>query len=393
MNSLLAQSGIDLVIKLGEKQPSIVTTKLLQAVEKVEVTHTDAGRSGFQITFKAKRKSMSTTDYDVQQQKQLKALNRVQLLVRLKVGYVVLMDGIITHLQCVPSENGVSARIIATGEDVSIAMDLEEKLVGHPEIKESKIVEKIIKEYGHYNIEPEVKHPLESTLPEPTEPTVQRGTDLAYLQAMALRYGYVFYVKSQINLTGKVSNKAYWGPTKRDGKRQSTLSAGIGAYSNVSSIEFEHNTLLPTLIKGHIQDSETDEINPVETEGVGRDMRKPLAKESTLEFAKKRQLIRTKLPEITGGLVFPQAQAHAVGNTNASTDNTVTAKGELNTKRYGHLLQTRQIVGLRGVGDTYNGLYYVKRVKHVIQRGSYQQSFTLTREGIGSSVRFLGALS
>ena len=53
--------------------------------------------------------------------------------------------------------------------------------------------------------------------------------------------------------------------------------------------------------------------------------------------------------------------------------------------RYGDILQARGLVGLRGAGYTYDGFYYVKSVTHALQRGGYQQRFTLTREGVGST--------
>jgi hypothetical protein len=43
------------------------------------------------------------------------------------------------------------------------------------------------------------------------------------------------------------------------------------------------------------------------------------------------------------------------------------------------------VVGLRGAGSQHDGLYYVKRVTHTIQRGEYTQAFTLTREGLGAT--------
>ena len=54
--------------------------------------------------------------------------------------------------------------------------------------------------------------------------------------------------------------------------------------------------------------------------------------------------------------------------------------------RYGHILRARRLVGVRGVGDTYGGLYYVKKVTHTIDvtGGSYKQSFELNRRGTGS---------
>jgi hypothetical protein len=64
----------------------------------------------------------------------------------------------------------------------------------------------------------------------------------------------------------------------------------------------------------------------------------------------------------------------------------VTAEGELDTMRYGDLLQARALVGLRGAGYSYDGLWYVRRVKHQIQKEKYTQSFSLCREGLGSTV-------
>jgi len=54
--------------------------------------------------------------------------------------------------------------------------------------------------------------------------------------------------------------------------------------------------------------------------------------------------------------------------------------------KYGNILRARKLVGLRGVGISYGGLYYVKNVTHNIKRGEYKQSFTLTREGLVSTV-------
>jgi hypothetical protein len=43
------------------------------------------------------------------------------------------------------------------------------------------------------------------------------------------------------------------------------------------------------------------------------------------------------------------------------------------------MLAPRALVGVRGSGPTYDGHYYVKSVSSTIQRGSFKQSFRLTR--------------
>ena len=41
---------------------------------------------------------------------------------------------------------------------------------------------------------------------------------------------------------------------------------------------------------------------------------------------------------------------------------------------------------MRGAGPAFDGLYYVKSVTHKIKRGEYKQDFTLTRNGLVSTV-------
>jgi hypothetical protein len=61
----------------------------------------------------------------------------------------------------------------------------------------------------------------------------------------------------------------------------------------------------------------------------------------------------------------------------------VTARGTVDSARYGHALRARRLVGVRGAGLTHDGLYYVRRVTHSLAPGSYTQSFQLSREGTG----------
>ena len=65
--------------------------------------------------------------------------------------------------------------------------------------------------------------------------------------------------------------------------------------------------------------------------------------------------------------------------------------GRLDVARYGRVLKSRQLVGVRGAGMAFDGLYYVQRVTHEIKRGEYKQSFTLARNALVSTVPNLPA--
>jgi hypothetical protein len=81
------------------------------------------------------------------------------------------------------------------------------------------------------------------------------------------------------------------------------------------------------------------------------------------------------------------AQAALVGLARAARSaDAVSASGTLDVLRYGRVLRARHLVGVRGAGPAFDGLYYVKRATHTIKPGEYKQSFGLTRNGLLSTL-------
>jgi hypothetical protein len=87
----------------------------------------------------------------------------------------------------------------------------------------------------------------------------------------------------------------------------------------------------------------------------------------------------------TAHLSAPQALMAGLAYASQHSDS-VFGNGKLDVARYGRLLKSRQLVGVRGAGLPYDGLYYVKNVTHEIERGSYKQSFSLARNALISTV-------
>jgi hypothetical protein len=85
-------------------------------------------------------------------------------------------------------------------------------------------------------------------------------------------------------------------------------------------------------------------------------------------------------------LSIPQAIMMGLAAGAASSE-AVTCEGSLDVTRYGGVLNARSLVGVRGAGQAFDGLYYVKSVTHKIKRGEYKQNFTLTRNGLVSTVQ------
>jgi len=285
------------------------------------------------------------------------------------------MDGIITNQQLNPGQQPGTSTLTVTGEDVSVMMDLEERSVEHPAQNEMVIALKLIASYAQYGVIPKVLPPPSLDMPLPTERIpVQQGTDLAYLQEMANRFAYVFYVTPG---PAPLTNTAYWGPPVRAGVPQRALKTNVGPNMNVNSIDFRYDGLAPTRVKGQVQDRRSHQTVPVQT-----------ATSTRLALAAQRALLTQSCTRVRqfrqSGLDATQALARAQADTDAAADRTVTATGELDAMRYQGILKPRGLVGLQGAGYTYDGLYYVQQVTHRIRAGAYTQQFALTREGTGA---------
>lgn len=370
--------GAHLTLLVGPTIAVPAPMAITEAIERVEVTHTDTGRSGFQVTLQATRTgAFGLIDYPLLRHPLLRPFNRVILLVTLNAFPRVLMDGIITRQDLDPTERAGAATMTVTGEDVSVMMDLEERTAEHPAQPDAAIAAKVILTYAKYGLVPVVMPPLLSDVPLPIERVpVQRGTDLSFLEQLARRYGHVFFIAPGPT---PFTNTAYWGPPPRLGIPQRALSVNMGHLSNVETITFGSNALAPARVSGTTEDARTGRTLPLRTV---TSLRPPLVTQPAALAHPAH--VRTRLPETASGLSYAQSLARSQAATDTASDDVVTATGEFETARYGDVLQARALVGLRGAGASHDGMYYVRSVTHTISRGSYRQRFTLAREGHGA---------
>ena len=374
----MSQANGLLTLLMGPTIPLPSPPFIIEALQNIEITHDDTGRSGFQLSFESGRSGpLALVDSPLLSTPLLKPFSRLVIIITLNAMPRVLMDGIITSTEYSPGGPESGSTFAVTGEDVSIMMDLEEKSIEHPAQPELIIAGKIILSYAQYGLIPMVIPPPTIDIPIPIERTpTQQGTDLEYLNLMADRFGYVFFI---IPGPAPLSNTAYWGPPLRMSLPQRALSVNQGSHSNVISINFSYNALSATRLTGSVEDRRSNRSLPVQTFASQR--LPPLVSQPALTPLSK---ARTKKVRYTG-LDVMQAFSRAQGITDSSVDNVATASGELDVLRYGSILWPRSLVGLRGAGYCYDGFWYVKRVTHKIKKGEYKQSFTLSREGMGSS--------
>jgi hypothetical protein len=278
-------------------------------------------------------------------------------------------------------------------------MDMEERTESYGNQNELIRMASILARYPQFLFVPDMHMPLVldqrvSTFAIPK----QNGTDYAYLQTLAERCGFVFYVRPGLVPN---SNLAYFGPSGQpDGVALAfpppALSVNMGPQTNVDSINFSYDGLAFEQVQTTRSESLANVKVPVMSAPISTDppqallppiayqqgiYRKVRADQPLSGAARPGQNAREH--PVPDGTLLPMAMARAQARTNASSQQVVTVSGELDGLRYGAVLHARSMVDLRGVGATFDGCYYVvQSVTHSISKGQYKQSFSLKRSGV-----------
>lgn len=360
--------------------PAPAPRVVAEAFASLTVSQTDAGvSSGWQLVLRAQRTAFPADDYALVRHPLLQPFSRVVAAVSFGSSTKVLVDGAITHIELSPAQAGSGALLTITGDSVDAVMDFQDFTIPWPALPDAAIAGMVLSKYVPFGVIPKVVPPVPSAdWPDPLERVVvQNETDTAFLNRLAAPYGYIFCVTP-----GPVAgmNTAYWGPPPRYLPPQKALGIDLGVGSNVNSMSFSYDAKGPTLVFGSVQSEFFEGEFPIATTMPTR--LPPLAS---------RPAITALLPYVGAQLYanpaaeMARALYEANATTHRSTDRVVTARGALDTARYGHILEVPGVVGVRGAGASYDGNYYVNRVTHHLAPGTYTQDFELSREGTGTT--------
>ena len=363
--------GIHLTLMIGPLLPVPAPKVVIDAVQSVQVT-SGKDKTGFQITFAVSKKSPLLTTmlpagyFDPMS-------TRVVIAVTLGGFPHVLMDGIVTRQELVPSSEPGQATLTVTGEDLSVLMDVVEMpFMRYPATPSIGRVYLILAKYAAFGIVPLAIPPFINDVPIPTkEIPTHKGTDLAYLKKLANDVGYVFYVEPG-PLPGQ--SIAYWGPDIRIPVPQRALSSNMDAHTNVESLNFSLDGLAKKIVVVTIFDPVKNRVPIVVPIPNFNLFKPPLGARPTLPS-------KVEFPDDMAKEQMPNAINRVLGILARSSD-AISVSGSLDVTRYGSVLRNRMLVGVRGGGLAYDGMYYVNSVTHTLKRGEYTQSFQLSRDGL-----------
>ncbi|HSD47046.1 MAG TPA: hypothetical protein VLB87_10490 [Pyrinomonadaceae bacterium] len=363
--------GVHLTLMIGPAVPAPAPQSVMDALTSVQVTSSKE-QSGFQLTFGVSKnspllKTMLPAGYFDP------IITRVVIIVTVNGSPNVIMDGMITRQELTPSNDPGQSTLTVTGEDLSIMMDLlEMPFMRYPAMPEVARLYVMLSKYLVFGIVPIVIPPIPPDIPIPTNdiPSHLEGTDRAYIQRLAREAGYVFYVDPG---PLPLQSIAYFGPDIRIPVPQPALNVNMDAHTNVESMTFSLDGLAKKIFVYTIMDPATNKIPipiPVPNLSVLRPpMGAKIALPSKLEFVKQgANRSTTKAIQEILGMTF-------------SASDSISVSGSLDVVRYGRPLKSRMMVGVRGAGIAYDGLYYVNSVTHNIKRGEYKQNFQLSRDG------------
>lgn len=367
-------SGVHLTLLIGPMVPIPAPQPVMDALVSAQVT-SGKDKSGFQLTFAVGKKStlqnilLPLGYFDPM-------LTRVIIIATVNGFPNVLMDGIVTRQEVTPSSEPGQSTLTITGEDLSVLMDVVEKVMPFTSVPREAQVLACLAPYMLFGIVPIVIPAIIPVVKTPMDQwDSQVGqTDLAYIQSLAQDAGYVFYVEPG-PLPGQ--SIAYWGPDIRIPVPQPALTINMDAHTNVDSLSFSLDGLAKKITLFTIMDPGTQKI-PI-----------PIPVPNVNIFKPPLGLRPTPPAKLTFSRIGAElSAAEAAGKILASLMNNpdaVTGTGSLDVVRYGQSLRSRMLVGVRGAGITYDGMYYVDSVTHDIKRGEYKQNFTISRDGLIAS--------
>lgn len=295
----------------------------------------------------------------------LRVWKEVEITAGFESGIEELFSGLITHVRPFFDPDPSMCILELWGMDRSVLMDREEKLKGWPNKKDSDIAREIL---GQYELTPDVEDTV-VVHEEKVSTIIQRETDMQFLKRLALRNGFECYVDG---------TTAYFRSPRLDAPPQPVLAVHFGNETNLNSFSIEFNALTPVNVKMSQVDRMSKEVLDAEAEASDQ---APLGEIDASGLL---------APGMDPGRVCIAASA-ATGNPEMTAlcqglfhqaEWFVSGEGEIAGNHYVHVLKPRGTVTIKGIGETYSGLYYVIHVTHSFTQDGYTQFFRVKRNAI-----------
>jgi phage protein D len=244
-------------------------------------------------------------------------------------------------------------------------MEREDKLKDWPNKKDSDIASELFEQYG---LSPTVDD-TEVVHDEAISTIMQRETDWQLLKRLARRNGFECFVEGT---TG------FFRRPPVDATPQALLAVQFGEETNVNRFALEVNALTPADVSMFQVDRTNKEL--LDTTADSSDQK-------TLGALGAADLVA---PGMAAGLVVVgQTVTTGLGEMVGlcrglfhEREWFVTGEGEIAGNAAGVVLKPRGTVTIKGIGETFSGVYFVSHVTHSFSREGYVQTFEVKRNAL-----------
>lgn len=277
----------------------------------------------------------------------------------------LLLSGYITHVKPDFNANPEQATLEIWGMDASVMMDRVEILKDWPSKKDSDIATEI---FQSYSLIPNVSD-TEFVHDEAVSTIIQRDTDMQFLKRLALRNGYECYLQGEV---------AYFGPSVIDEEPQPLLAVHFGNETNIHNFSVSVDAMSPVNVAMFQIDrssKETVDINVVDPE------QKTLGDINSTGILKAGMANAQVYIGHNGAAGESEIQALCRGLYDRA-EWFVSAQGEVTATNYSHVLVPRKPVTVKGIGESYSGIYYVNHVTHIFSSNGYSQQVKMKRNAL-----------
>lgn len=247
-------------------------------------------------------------------------------------------------------------------QDRTLELDREERIVAWSGTPDSAIAESIFASYG---MDAEVESTPDAPDPD-VHVAIQRATDLAFLRALARKWGYAVYLESDDGRT-----TGHFAPLDPLADPQGQLSLGFGGDARRARVDAR-------LVDGRrVKASRIPPLSDTEQQGdaSGDDQAQgsaSLGGVATVLLA----------PGDVEGELDPMSTAEGLARAAAFG---VTLSAEVDTARVGWIVRAGRTILIAGLGEALSGRYLVQRVRHVLTLERHVQHLTLVRNALGLS--------
>ena len=377
--------GVTYTVLMG-LPPLPIPPPLLNALQKIEVETSTEMASVFRLRFGISQTSFGDWDLLMPQYEELFFRPMTQVQIRVKVGIDIpkaIINGYITNQTVLYDDEGGASAMELTGMDATLLMNLQEKVIPWPMFNDGAIAAAV---FGQYGIVPVVSPSMPFNL-DPTDMTVQRGTDIRFLRRLAQRNGFECFVQPQPQ---SGLDMGYFGPPSNiPGLQQAVLNVKMGSQTNVTEFKVRYDMARPALAASAGVDTMTrsptfalsvaPSVTPPPVGGL-YPLGVPMGlQDATLRASAGAHPPPMVLPAQTGQMALPGLAVvnQAIANRSSWA---IVAEGSVGADV--GVLHVGGTVNVRGAGSAFNGAYYVTRVTHTLECGCYAQTFEARRNAL-----------